>query len=284
MKNFDFGLTKENRKDFVAQISDILDQPKKYLGTPSYAFTVGDYTIDRNGIVTGEYDEGIFAQLVERGYVSLTAWDDEDDAPEAETEMEEAAEPEAETDTISITMPLDGFTPESLDNLCRMVTAKEPLIEKALGVEAIPIRVLENGIEFPWFRAEHSNDMMAYAQFISALCTTAKEKKRVTAKPQEHFENERFTLRVWLIGLGLVGSEYSRIRQILTKPLSGNGAWRYGAPEKAVEETASAPQNAGKSPADEALGDTPTETESANVDDINADTAEDGEEVSGDEQ
>ena len=54
MKNFDFGLTKENRKDFVAQLSDILDQPKKYLGTPSYAFTVGDYTIDRNGIVTGE--------------------------------------------------------------------------------------------------------------------------------------------------------------------------------------------------------------------------------------
>jgi hypothetical protein len=48
-----------------------------------------------------------------------------------------------------------------------MVTAKEPLIEKALGVEAIPIRVLENGIEFPWFRAEHANDMMAYAQEYS---------------------------------------------------------------------------------------------------------------------
>jgi len=235
MKNFDFGLTKENRKDFVAQLSDILDQPKKYHGTPSYAFTVGDYTIDRNGIVTGEYDEGLFAQLVERGYVSLTAWDDEsdaDDAPETETEMEEAAEPDAETDTISITMPLDGFTPEALDNLSKMVIAKEPLIEKALGVEAIPIRVLENGIEFPWFRAEHANDMMAYAQFISALCATAKEKKRVTAKPQEHFENERFTLRVWLIGLGLVGSEYGHIRKLLTTPLSGNGAWRYGAPAR----------------------------------------------------
>ena len=159
MKNFDFGLTKENRKDFVTQLSDILDQPKKYLGTPSYAFTVGDYTIDKNGILTGEYNEGLFAQLVERGYVSLIGWDDENNAPETETLAEDAA-PEAETDTISIAMPLNGFTPESLDNLCRMVTAKEPLIEKALGVEAIPIRVLENGIEFPWFRTEHSNDMM----------------------------------------------------------------------------------------------------------------------------
>jgi len=268
MKNFDFGLTKENRKDFVAQLSDILDTPKKYLGTPSYAFTVGDYTIDRNGIVTGEYDEGVFAQLVERGYVSLIGWDDE---PETETEVEEAAEPEAETDTISITMPLDGFTPEALDNLCKMVIAKEPLIEKALGVESIPIRVLENGIEFPWFRAEHANDMMAYAQFISALCTTAKEKKRVTAKPQEHFENERFTLRVWLIGLGLVGGQYSRIRQLLTKPLSGNGAWRYGLPETAVEEAAFEAETAQTEiPADE----TPSDDEGANVAEDNADTTE----------
>ena len=160
----------------------------------------------------------------------------------------------------------------------------EPLIEKALGVESIPIRVLENGIEFPWFRAEHANDMMAYAQFISALCTTAKEKKRVTAKPQEHFENERFTLRVWLIGLGLVGGQYSRIRQLLTKPLSGNGAWRYGLPETAVEETAFAPQTAEESPADEASDDTPIEEEGANVGDINADTAEEEGEVAGDEQ
>ena len=274
MKNFDFGLTKENRKDFVAQLSDILDQPKKYLGTPSYAFTVGDYTIDKNGIVTGEYDEGLFAQLVERGYVSLTAWDDENNAPETETAVEENAEPEAETDSISITMPLNGFTPESLDNLCKMVTSKEPLIEKALGVEAIPIRVLENGIEFPWFRAEHANDMMAYAQFITALCATAKEKKRVTAKPQEHFENERFTLRVWLIGLGLVGQEYSRIRQLLTKPLSGNGSWRYFQNEKAVEDTASAPSEAETAQTETPADETPSDSEGASMTDNNADTAD----------
>jgi len=50
-------------------------------------------------------------------------------------------------------------------------------------------------------------------------------------------------------------------------------------PEKAVEETVSAPQNAEESPADETLGDTPTEAEGANVGDINADTAENGEEL-----
>jgi len=145
--------------------------------------------------------------------------------------------------TISITLPLDGFTPEAIDNLCKMVLAKETLIKKALGVENLPIRVSENGIEFPWFTAEHANDMMAFAQFITALATTAKEKKRVTAKPT-NTDNMRFSMRVFCIGLGLVGSKYSRIRALMTKSLPGNGAWRYFQNEKAVEEAATAPQSA----------------------------------------
>jgi hypothetical protein len=43
-------------------------------------------------------------------------------------------------------------------------------------------------------------------------------------------------MRVWLIGLGMVGAEFSTARKILTKPLSGNGAWRYGKPTPASEE------------------------------------------------
>jgi len=82
----------------------------------------------------------------------------------------------------------------------------------------------------------------------------------------------------------MVGGEYGRIRQLLTKPLSGNGAWRYGLPEKAVEENASAPQNAEESPADEASDDTPIPIEGANMGDINADTVEKECEVAGDEQ
>jgi hypothetical protein len=77
-------------------------------------------------------------------------------------------------------------------------------------------------------------------QFISLLCQTAQEKKRVIAKAQESFENPRFAMRVWLIGLGMVGSEFATARKILTKPLSGNGSWRYGKPS--ITET-EAPAN-----------------------------------------
>ena len=300
MNNYKFGVTGKERKELVTAISELLNTESQYLGIQkAYAYQIGeDLIVDKEGTAIGELPTDLLAELAERGFQAEIETVEEDAATEAEaetlttpeTEIEIETPSEPEVDTISITLPLDGFTPESLDNLCRMVTAKEPLIEKALGVEAIPIRVLENGIEFPWFRAEHSNDMMAYAQFITALCATAKEKKRVNAKPQEYFENERFTLRVWLIGLGLVGSEYSRIRQLLTKPLSGNGAWRFGTPEKAVSEAASAPETtdeavilpdnaAGNAPADE----TPSDDESANVAEANADTAADESEVAGDE-
>lgn len=39
-------------------------------------------------------------------------------------------------------------------------------------------------------------------------------------------------MRVWLIGLGMVGAEYGAARKLLCKNLSGDTAWRYGKPEK----------------------------------------------------
>ena len=162
------------------------------------------------------------------------------------------AEPEEpEIDQIVIEVPLEGHTPESIDNLCKMVAAKEALLKKALGVEALPIQVLEDRLAFPWFQSvtdgEHIN---AYAQFIAALAKTAREKKRVNAKaPDNGFENEAFAMRVFCIGLGLIGPEYKLARALMGRGLSGSTAWRYGPPEKATpapqEETpAAAPADA----------------------------------------
>ena len=292
MAEFKFGVTGKERKNFVEAVSEILGQPKKYLGVPSYGYEVGTYTIDKHGTLHGEYNMELLMGLMAAGFTRMDIAPEElqeaESAPIAVTaeKATEISEPEADTqdetkqeaaevDTISITLPLDGFTPETIDNLCKMVLAKETLIKKALGVENLPIRISENGIEFPWFTAEHSNDMMAYAQFITALANTAKEKKRVNAKPQEFFINERFALRVWLIGLGLVGGQYSRIRQLLTKPLSGNGAWLRGAPEKAVKEAASeAETTQTETPAEDTPADTQPEADTANVAADNADPAE----------
>ena len=54
-------------------------------------------------------------------------------------------------------------------------------------------------------------------------------------------------MRVWLIGLGLIGPEFKLARVLLGRNLGGNSSWRYGVPEKAP---APAPQE--EAPGEEA--------------------------------
>lgn len=133
---------------------------------------------------------------------------------------------------LTIEMPTEGFTPEKLENLKKMVDSKAALIKKALSVEELPIEVTEETIKFPWFAPDlPAEEIQAYSQFVTALCNTAKEKTRITARPQEEFENEKFAMRVWLIGLGTTGAEYALCRKLLMKNLSGDSSWRYSKPE-----------------------------------------------------
>jgi hypothetical protein len=266
---------------------------------PSFSYQVGDYIIDKQGTLTGEFNLSLFAALEPRGFESEASrtfhlitprgtflcqerFDTAEQAeaqgygnyfhhegrdvyiktnldgatehsklfavvgapfekPESaqEPETEETTETIAETDLVSIEYPLDGFSPEALDNLAKMVLAKEVLLKKALGMDELPIQIKQDRICFPWFRlTKDKGKIAAYSQFITALCTTAKEKKRVTAKAQESFENEKFAMRVWLIGLGLIGKEYGATRKLMMTYLSGNSSWRFGVPEKATASEA----------------------------------------------
>jgi hypothetical protein len=131
-------------------------------------------------------------------------------------------------ETLTISFPLENFAPEAIENLKLMVAAKESLIKKALEVDELSIEQTESELQFPWFKADTSpENITAYSQFVSQLCITAQSKKRVTAKAPESFENEKFTMRVFCIGLGLVGAEYKLCRQLLMNNLSGNSSWRY---------------------------------------------------------
>ena len=147
----------------------------------------------------------------------------------------------AETNRLAIEYPLEGFTQESRINLEKLVGSKAVLIKAALRVDELPIEETNQTLRFPWFPAEsEGNTVNAYAQFISALCGTAKKKKRVVAKPQESFENPRFSMRIWLISLGLIGKEFELCRKLLCHNLTGNSAYRY---EKPVTIKTRRPQN-----------------------------------------
>ena len=153
-----------------------------------------------------------------------------EEEPEPEPIVEESAneEPEPEApDKLVIQMPREGFDAASLQNLRILIDNKAALIKKSLGIDALPIEVADNTVDFPWFEADvYPQDLKAYAQFITALCDMAKRQKRVMSKPQEYVENEKFTFRLFLVRLGLIGDEYSDVRKILMRNLSGNGAWK----------------------------------------------------------
>ena len=79
---------------------------------------------------------------------------------------------------------------------------------------------------FPWFSSCASGEeVVAYTHFVSALCTMAKVQGKVTAR-EKPVDNEKFTMRVFLIRLGFIGDEYKTSRKILLKNLSGNSAFR----------------------------------------------------------
>ncbi|MFZ7134045.1 MAG: hypothetical protein ACOWWR_17000 [Eubacteriales bacterium] len=60
---------------------------------------------------------------------------------------------------------------------------------------------------------------------IAQLCTTAKEKKRITAV-ERVVENERYSFRCFLLKLGFIGNEYKEARKVLLSRLAGNSAFR----------------------------------------------------------
>lgn len=226
-----FNLTGTDRKSLVNAVSKELNIISKYLGVPTFAYEVGDYIIDKDGILIGPDNFELIENLqVLRSFKAVTK---EYDAPKEEpiTELlqsnNEADEPD-EIFRLIIRLPRVGFTETALENLKRLVKSKEKLIKKSLGEDPLPITIDEETVTFPWFRGECSaEEVKAYTDFITALCDLAKKQKRVnvTEKP---VENEKYAFRCFLLRLGFIGPEYKMQRKVLLSKLDGNSAFKSG--------------------------------------------------------
>lgn len=216
-----YNVTGERRKELVGVISEITESPTVYKGAPTFAYEIGGFTIDKEGtlssdsITDNELVEKLLANLSERGF-----------------------ECEKPSDGLVIEIPLDGFTEESISNLQKLIASKTTLIKKSLGqslvdgADTFPVVRTETTLKFPWFSSDTSVDeVAAYSRLIGALCAMAKVQKRVNARAKP-VANEKFAFRVFLIRLGFVGDEYKTARKILLKNLSGNSAFKNGAPPK----------------------------------------------------
>lgn len=73
----------------------------------------------------------------------------------------------------------------------------------------------------------HAGQLKSYIQLCMALSQMAKEVRTASPKPQQN-ENPKYAMRTWLLRLGFIGDEFKTARDILTKRLSGDTAFRNG--------------------------------------------------------
>ena len=212
------------RKELVEAISEFVVCKAEYQGAPTFAYKIGSCLVDKNGTieipdVKSIIVESLIEDLAKKGFTPENSVE--------ETESKDAPQQIA----LTIQMPKTLFTPESIENLNRLLEAKGTLIQKALGLQELPEAVDEGDkLSFPWFKVDPKDaDLVeAYGKLVCALCDMASKQKRVTSKEQ-HPVNQRYAFRCFLLRLGFIGAEYKKTRSSLLKNLSGSSSWKDGA-------------------------------------------------------
>lgn len=220
-----YNVTEAERKRLVTALSNLTGVKAKYLGMPSMAYEVGDFTIDKNGNLepssqaNSEEIKRVAEHLASGGFV----------AEEEISATEGGQTADSEVFSLTVSMPRSSFNERALENLKAIIEAKGKLIRHALDVEELPIEVSEDEVSFPWFETlPAADEMKAYNHFISALCEMANNQKRITVKEKE-VENEKYAFRCFLLRLGFIGKEYKEERKILLRNLTGSSAFKGGA-------------------------------------------------------
>ena len=245
----------ESRKELAKAIGKELGIEAKYMGVPSCNYQIGQYILDKEGVLHGPDFEPLRSFLQRNG---MLPEDDISLSGEPTVQEEEPAE-ENTADFVSVTVPADGITPLQLKNLIFMLYSKQYLIGKMTGGDLLNIpdfleaRLIEKtpetiadflslldtakekgmtGFDFKdekvtlTFRAhpDEPGRNMVYAMFTARILKAAREATRIFPEKQEP-ENEKYFARAWLLRLGYGGAAYKDERNLLLKHLKGHSAF-----------------------------------------------------------
>ena len=83
----------------------------------------------------------------------------------------------------------------------------------------------------------HAGKIKAYIQLALALSQAAKEAKSASPRKQTT-DNPKYAMRCWLLRLGFIGEEFATARDLLTRKLDGDAAFRHGRPARAAATAA----------------------------------------------
>lgn len=160
--------------------------------------------------------------LPEGNFESAEATKEATGEPSEETSIPEATEPKK----IVIELPGSYLDEAELGRVRAIVASKASVLKKALETDDLSIERNEDKICFPWF-TDHGIDgeTKAYMQLVSGIAKRAKMLTRVTAT-ESPSDNDKFTMRLFLVSLNFKGPEYAFARKFLIRNLTGNSGWR----------------------------------------------------------
>ena len=243
--------TASNRKDIVKAIEEMTGENSKYMRSPTFAYQIGNFTVERDGTV--EVKEGYEAKgerilqgLKERGL----------------------AEDDVNIEDMKLNIPLDEMDGRKLANLIFLIHSKQYLLNKAFGKEVFKVdealvKALEESevgsledfrkifkehkakckgfdfsdenVIFTYLLEDDGDKLKAFIELTAMMVGQAKEQNRIN--PKETIEdNEKYYLRIWLVRLGLGGLGGKETRKTLLSNLKGHSAFRTKEEEERAKE------------------------------------------------
>lgn len=201
------------RKELAQAVSDVLNTIPRYMGVPSYSYTIGDCVLERDGtlVVGDQVDSDTLQRLI--GYLREKGYE---------------GEQVSEDTRLTIAVPRAMLEGQALDRLLLIFEKQAALFKKAFNTDDLQAPIVTGDqISFPWFPDNpFADEVDAYTLFVSKLCSMALTQKRVSPTKHES-DNDKFAFRTFLLRLGFIGDEYKSARKVLLQYLKGNGAFRY---------------------------------------------------------
>ncbi len=232
-----YNLTGTDRKALVKAVSNIIGKKSKYLGAPSFAYQIGDYcTVTSDGTlkISNDTDNDKVEHLLEKLYECGYETENDENIDIADTNKDF----ESETIGSSIGLPIAKLSDKPcsdkiIANLKAIIAGKMTLFQKAVGTDKkLKVEWNKDEIWFDWFDSVIPNEKLGlYISLFKALYQMAEKAVRVNTKDKP-VDNEKFAMRTFLNRIGLSGIEYKPLRKELMRNLSGDGAFRYGRPER----------------------------------------------------
>jgi len=202
-------ITGQERKIIASVVATALGSTAVYAGAPTFAYSVEGWCINKSGELLSPHFNSSSLSAVQKVVEAMSI---------AGLKAEGA---------LSISM--NGFTENDIQNLQNILTSKATLIRHALQTDCdITLTANESIVSFSFFKATlNTAEVLADITLAVKLGEFAKTLKRVSAI-ERPVENEKYAFRCFLLRLGFIGSEYKQERKILLAPLEGNAAFKSG--------------------------------------------------------